>query len=90
MKGTRIYTKHKCNTDSLCYDDSSMFAIIRKLKLWQYWYNLWTGMYILDAPERFVVNLILGCAMLSLGYGTISFGLGFVNGVLNGDNSDML
>ena len=84
MKGTRVYTKHKCNTDALCYDNASKFAITRTIKLWQYRYNLWTGMYILDAPERFVVNVILGSVLSALGYVTLMFWIGFVHGIVMG------
>ena len=86
MKGTRVYTKHKCNTDALCYEDGpKQLSIIKKIKLWQYRYNLWTGMYILDAPERFVVNVILGSVLGTLGYASISFWVGFVSGVMSGE-----
>lgn len=41
-------------------------------------------MYILDAPERFVVNVILGSVLSALGYVTLMFWIGFVHGIVMG------
>ena len=45
--------------------------------------NLWTGMYILDAPERFAVNVILGSVFGALGYASVMFWIGFVKGAMD-------
>lgn len=81
FKGTKAYTKHKCNTDALCYDDSSQYYFVRLINLYIYRYNLWTGLYILDAPERFIVNLIVGSVLCVLSYGGIAFWIGLLRGI---------
>mmetsp|Transcript_15655 Transcript_15655/g.24356 ORF Transcript_15655/g.24356 Transcript_15655/m.24356 type:complete len:84 (+) Transcript_15655:132-383(+) len=72
----------KTNTDSLCCDTTSKNVFVRWMELAVYRFNLWTGLYMLERHERFLINcLVLLCVGASCLYlGVLS--LGFYNGFM--------
>mmetsp|Transcript_3193 Transcript_3193/g.3559 ORF Transcript_3193/g.3559 Transcript_3193/m.3559 type:complete len:84 (+) Transcript_3193:106-357(+) len=51
----------KTNTDSQCLDTSkSSIPFLTWFRKVSYFYNLWTGMYMLERHERWSTNVLFG------------------------------
>mmetsp|Transcript_5049 Transcript_5049/g.7110 ORF Transcript_5049/g.7110 Transcript_5049/m.7110 type:complete len:84 (-) Transcript_5049:261-512(-) len=72
----------KTNTDSLCCDTTSNIFLVRWIELMVYRFNLWTGLYMLERHERFMINLIvficIGASCMYLGVLSQGFYDGFM------------
>eukprot|EP00934_Nitzschia_sp_Nitz4_P000828 Nitzschia sp. Nitz4//scaffold84_size84139//45414//45746//NITZ4_005200-RA/size84139-processed-gene-0.99-mRNA-1//-1//CDS//3329559039//828//frame0 len=69
------------NTDVMCSSSDGIFS------KWVYRFNLWTGLYMLNPYERFVLYLLGGFTLLaSLTYFVV-FWRGFTAGVMQASES---
>mmetsp|Transcript_1241 Transcript_1241/g.1161 ORF Transcript_1241/g.1161 Transcript_1241/m.1161 type:complete len:100 (-) Transcript_1241:168-467(-) len=81
----------KTNTDKICFPSGSKSSsavaqnhksssISKKLQLYIYRYNLWTGLYMLEPRERIAINTLFGFLFLVWCWYTNMFLRGLLNG----------
>jgi len=73
----------KTNTDDLCFDTTNSSRIPAWIRLAQYRYNLWTGLYMLESHERYAFNLVAGTFVIAATVYFGSFVAGFTNGLFS-------
>lgn len=67
----------RANTDDLCFDKEKKGGKLRK---GVYWYNLWTGLYMLDPREKLVINVVITILVAMSCLYTVAFWKGVVEG----------
>jgi len=81
----------KTNTDKICFpsgskssseaaQDNRAASISKKIQLYLYRYNLWTGLYMLEPRERVAINTLFSFLFLVWCWYTNMFLRGIIDG----------